>query len=115
MPQCSDERFCYSTSRLGQVPGPASGSSPNLEDTHLEQEEATGPKTQTDVLVTGQKLSLLENGILLYKSLLKPIWTYGIQLWGAASKTNIDIIERFQSKVIRSLVNAPWFVTNEAI
>ncbi|CAB0039188.1 unnamed protein product [Trichogramma brassicae] len=73
-------------------------------------------KTQADVLVTGRGSALsLENGLLLYKSLLKPIWTYGIQLWGAASRTNIDIIERFQSKVLRSLVNAPWFVTNEAI
>ncbi|KAL7296992.1 hypothetical protein TKK_0009427 [Trichogramma kaykai] len=57
----------------------------------------------------------LDNKLLLYKSLIKPIWTYGIQLWGAASKSNINIIERFQSKVLRILVNAPWYVTNESI
>ncbi|CAB0033665.1 unnamed protein product [Trichogramma brassicae] len=57
----------------------------------------------------------LENKLLLYNSMLKPIWTYGIQLWGAASKSNIEIIERLQSKTLRCLVNAPWFVTNEDI
>ncbi|KAL7291223.1 hypothetical protein TKK_0014836 [Trichogramma kaykai] len=47
----------------------------------------------------------MENKLLLYKSILKPIWTYGIQLWGAAAKSNLEIIERFQSKVLRNIVN----------
>ncbi|CAB0041818.1 unnamed protein product [Trichogramma brassicae] len=64
----------------------------------------------------GRKSSLsLENKVLLYKSILKPVWQYGIQLWGAAAKSNIDILERFQSKVLRSMVDAPWFVPNEVI
>jgi hypothetical protein len=29
------------------------------------------------------------NKLLLYKTILKPIWTYGIQLWGTASTSNI--------------------------
>ena len=52
------------------------------------------------------------NKLLLYKQILKPIWTYGIQLWGCAKKTNIDIIQRFQNKVLRSIVNAPWYFRN---
>lgn len=56
-----------------------------------------------------------ENKLLLYKSILKPIWTYGLQLWGSTSKSNIDIIERFQSKTIRKIIQAPWYVTNEII
>jgi hypothetical protein len=32
----------------------------------------------------------LRNKLLLYKTILKPIWTYGIQLWGTASTSNID-------------------------
>lgn len=52
------------------------------------------------------------NKILLYKQVLKPVWTYGIQLWGCASKSNILIIQRFQNKVLRSIVNAPWYVRN---
>jgi hypothetical protein len=57
------------------------------------------------------KLSL-ENKPLLYKCTIKPIWTYGIQLWGCTKPSNIKIIQRFQSKVLRLIVNAPWYVSN---
>lgn len=60
------------------------------------------------------KLSL-ENKVIIYKTILKPVWTYGIQLWGTASNSNIEILQRYQSKTLRSIVNAPWFVTNKAI
>jgi hypothetical protein len=60
------------------------------------------------------KLSL-SNKLLLYKTMLKPIWTYGIQLWGCAKPTRIKTIQQFQSKTLRALVNAPWYVTNQTI
>ena len=64
----------------------------------------------------GRKSKLsLNNKILIYKVIIKPIWTYGIQIWGASSKSNIDIIERFQSKTLRNILNAPWFVPNYII
>ena len=56
-----------------------------------------------------------QNKITLYKTVIKPVWTYGIQLWGTASNSNIEILRRFQSKTLRSLINAPWYVTNGAI
>ena len=56
-----------------------------------------------------------QNKITLYKTVIKPVWTYGIQLWGTASNSNIEILQRFQSKTLRSLINAPWYVTNETI
>uniref|UniRef100_A0A1B6F9K4 RNA-directed DNA polymerase n=2 Tax=Cuerna arida TaxID=1464854 RepID=A0A1B6F9K4_9HEMI len=60
------------------------------------------------------KLSV-ENKLLVYKVILKPIWTYGIQLWGTASNTNIDIIQRYQSKTLRRILQAPWYVNNQII
>lgn len=60
------------------------------------------------------KLSI-QNKLLIYKSTIKPIWTYGIQIWGTAAKSNIDIIQRLQSKILRTIVNAPWYITNEDI
>lgn len=63
---------------------------------------------------TKSKLKL-ENKILIYKCIIKPVWTYGIQLWGSASKSNIEIIERFQSKALRNLLGAPWYVPNATI
>ena len=56
-----------------------------------------------------------QNKITLYKVVIKPVWTYGIQLWGTASNSNIEILQRFRSKTLRSLINVPWYVTNEAI
>ena len=60
------------------------------------------------------KLSL-DNKVILYKTVLKPIWTYGIQLWGTASNTSIDIIQRAQSKILRTMTGAPWYIRNENI
>jgi hypothetical protein len=49
---------------------------------------------------------------LAYKVVLKPIWTYGLQLWGTASTSNIEILERFQSKTLCMITDPPWYVTN---
>jgi hypothetical protein len=35
-----------------------------------------------------------------------------MQLWGTASTSNIEILERFQSKVLHMIVDAPWYVPN---
>jgi hypothetical protein len=47
------------------------------------------------------------NKLIIYKIILKPIWIYGIQLWGTAFTSNIEILERFQSKALRMTVDAP--------
>jgi hypothetical protein len=39
-----------------------------------------------------------------------------MQIWGMASSTsNIEILERFQSKALRMIVDAPWYVPNTVI
>jgi hypothetical protein len=55
------------------------------------------------------------NKLLIYKAILKPIWTSGIQFWGTASTSSIEILERFQSKALRMIVDAPWYVQNTVI
>jgi len=63
--------------------------------------------------IIGRKSKLsLENKLLIYKTILKPIWTYGFPFWGTASNSYIEILQRFQNKVLRSIVNAPWYVPN---
>lgn len=56
------------------------------------------------------KLSL-ENKILLFKS----IWTYGIQIWGSASTSNIEIIQRYQSTLLRKMTCAPLYVATQVL
>jgi len=66
--------------------------------------------------IIGRKSQLsLENKLLVYKVILKPVWTYGILLWGTASNSNLEILERFLSKVLRILTDAPRYVPNTTI
>jgi hypothetical protein len=56
-----------------------------------------------------------ESKFLLYKAVLNPILTYGIELWGTASNSNIKIFQLFQSKNLRFFLNAPWYINNHRI
>ena len=57
----------------------------------------------------------LENKLLIYKTVLKPVWTYGIELWGCAATSNIGVNQRYQSKLHRTITNAPWYVSNHTL
>lgn len=57
----------------------------------------------------------LDLKVLLYKAALKPIWTYGIQLWGSASASNVAKLQRRQSKILRMITCAPWYIRNNNI
>lgn len=73
-------------------------------------------KTKKMFWLFGPKSQLsLENKVRLYKTVLKPTWSYGIELWGTASNSNIEILQRYQSKTLRLLSNAPWFLNNNCI
>ena len=54
-------------------------------------------------LLIRNKCSTLNNKLIMYKALLKPIWTYGLQLWGAAKKSNTNRIQTFQNILFRRL------------
>ena len=60
------------------------------------------------------KLSI-ENKLKIYKTIIKPIWTYVIPLWGTAAMSHIHKLELLQSKIPRTIVNASWYVRNENI
>jgi hypothetical protein len=54
----------------------------------------------------------LENKITIYKAIIKPVWTYGIELWGCSKASNTKILQTFQSKTLRKLANSPWCISN---
>ena len=56
-----------------------------------------------------------ENKMLIYKSIIKPMWSCGIQLWGIAAKSHIEICQRFQSKTLSMIANASYYMTNRQI
>jgi hypothetical protein len=39
-------------------------------------------------------------------------WTYGLELWGCSTPSNTKILQSFQSKTLRKLANAPWYISN---
>jgi len=53
--------------------------------------------------------------VLLYKSIIAPIWTRGIELWGCACTSDIADIQSCQSQILRALVYAQRHVTNDTI
>jgi hypothetical protein len=64
----------------------------------------------------GRKSKLsTSNKLLVYKTIFKPTLTYGIQLWGTAFTSNIEILECWQSKASLMIVDAPWYVPNTVI
>jgi hypothetical protein len=63
--------------------------------------------TELNWLIGKKPYLSIDNKLLIYKTIIKPMWTYGIELWGCASKSNTAIIQRAQSKILRSITNAP--------
>ena len=64
----------------------------------------------------GRKSKLTtENRLLMYKAILKPIWCYGVQLWGCAKPSNTKIMQRVQSEILRMVFNAPWYISNKTL
>jgi hypothetical protein len=44
------------------------------------------------------------NKRILYKQVLRPVWSYGL---GYASDSNIQVIQRFQNNVLKCIAQAP--------
>jgi hypothetical protein len=84
--------------------------------THQIQKKTAQPKSkQMNWLFGRRSTPSMESKLLLYKAVLKPILTYGIQLQEAASNSNIKILKRFQSKPLQSILDAPWHINNHRV
>jgi exosortase/archaeosortase len=59
------------------------------------------------LLGSNSELSV-HNKLILYKQVILPVWNYGIQLWGCANDSNIEVTQRYQNKVLKSLHHATF-------
>jgi len=57
----------------------------------------------------------LSNKRLIYLTIFRPMWTYGCELWGTTRDSNRLVIERFQNKFLRTITNAPFYITNDQL
>jgi len=73
-------------------------------------------KTREMIWLIGKHSPLsLTNKLLIYKTVLKPIWTYGLAIWGCAAASSLSIIQRYQTKILWQITNAPRYVTNHTL
>lgn len=84
---------------------------------HIKAKREQADKKMRDLhwLIGRQSSLTLENKLIIYKCIIKPVWTYGIELWGSASHSNIEILQRFQNKTLKTLISAPWFIKNSEV
>lgn len=57
----------------------------------------------------------VRSGILLYKSILRPLLLYACPIWGTASPCVINKLQTFQNKVLRIILKCPWYIRNNQI
>jgi hypothetical protein len=83
---------------------------------HQTQKETPQPKREKMNWLLGRRSTLsIESKLLHYKAVFKPIWTFGIHLRRPASNSKIEILQLFESKTLRSILNAPCYINNHRI
>jgi hypothetical protein len=54
----------------------------------------------------------VHNKLILYKQVIRPVWSYGIELCGCTSDSNTEVIQHDQNKLLKCIVSAPRYVRN---
>lgn len=66
--------------------------------------------------LVGRQSSLdLQAKVTIYKTIIRPMITYAAPAWATAAPTHLKRLQVYQNKVLRAMVNAPWFVRNTTI
>jgi hypothetical protein len=55
-----------------------------------------------------KKILVKNNSKILFLDIRLP-------LWGTASNSNIEILQKYQNKVLRAVVNVPWYISNKIL
>nr|KAF7392490.1 hypothetical protein H0235_017489 [Vespula pensylvanica] len=68
----------------------------------------TEPVTECSRIIWRKSQLCIKNKTLMYKVLIKPIWTYGITLRSTIAKSNQVKIRGLQTNVMKKMLNVPW-------
>lgn len=63
-------------------------------------------KSLYPLICRGSKLSL-KNKILLFKSILRPGFSYGCPIWSCCATTHMKKMQRHQNKILKMMLNVP--------
>jgi hypothetical protein len=69
-------------------------------------------KKRYPLIVKNNKMAV-ENKILLYKTMIRPVITYAAPVWCHLSKSATEPLEVFQNKCLRLANNAPTYTSTE--
>ncbi|GFU77349.1 RNA-directed DNA polymerase from mobile element jockey [Trichonephila clavipes] len=75
-------------------------------------------RTQSDLKKELKKYNdiiCIENKVLLYTAIMRPILAFASPVWGYAAKTNINILDTLQNSLIRMIVKATRYMRNDDI
>jgi hypothetical protein len=89
-----------------------------LKYTHHIRETAKKAKQIIAALypLTNRKSTLNKhNKILIYKQIIRPVITYGAEIWSTTAKSNLKIIEQIQNTYLRRALDAPPYMRNTQI
>jgi hypothetical protein len=62
-------------------------------------------------LMNGRNKISLSNKRLLYVTVLRPLWSYGIPAWGYAAKSNVKAIQVQQNTILKKITNASQYIS----
>ncbi|GFU96931.1 probable RNA-directed DNA polymerase from transposon X-element [Trichonephila clavipes] len=66
-------------------------------------------------LISRRSKLAIRHKVLLYKSIIRPVMSYGSQIWGSTGMCHLKKLHTLTNSFLRQIVNAPWFVRNEVI
>lgn len=66
-------------------------------------------------LLNKRSILPLKQKLQIYTFLLRPVWTYGCQIFGSAKPSTLQRIQAFQSKTLRLITKAPFYVNNRTL
>ena len=57
----------------------------------------------------------LSNKLLIYNAILKPTWTYGLELLGSTKPSNLSPIQTLPYKILGKITNVQFYVCNPSL
>ena len=57
----------------------------------------------------------IQNGILLYRQLIRPMMDYGCPIWRSTARSHVRKLQVIQSKCLQVATGANWYITSRHI
>ena len=80
----------------------------HVHTTNIKNKASAAIKRLNPLLRNHSALSV-DNGLIIYKMLIRPIITYASTVWGGTAKTNLNKVQTAQNRVLKLITDAPRY------